>query len=157
MLTPAVVAAYDVDKVSDKTVNACAVKSYPKGLTLTAGVFTLANGLPETHAVAGALTVAGGMKIVIDLSKQGCDGLSASSVALADASEEKPVVIAARALSASFSRNRIYRVIAGASLTDEDLSKFRLEGTEDVVLKVVDGDLCLVHRLGPVGFTLQVR
>lgn len=157
MLTSDDVASYDVEKVSAKTVNAGAVQSYPSDLTLTEGVFSLVDGNPETHVVAGELSLAGGVKLVIDLMKRGSDGISADSVVFTGASEENPIVVSPVLRTGSMSRSRIYRIISGAELGEDDLGKFRLEGVEHAVFKIFDGDLCLVHEQWPAGCAILIR
>lgn len=151
------VASYDVEKVSAKTVNASAVQSYPGALTLTEGVFSLVDGNPETQVVAGELSLAGGVKLVIDLMKRGSDGISADSVVFTGASEENPIVVSPVLRTGSMSRSRIYRIISGAELGEDDLGKFRLEGVEHAVFKIFDGDLCLVHEQWPNGCAILIR
>lgn len=159
VMTPSDVEGYEsIVKTQKGVVVAGSVTSYPGALTIEEGCLNLADGVTRSHAVSGSLTLNGGACVRIDVNRRSCDSLAVGDLDLSNASASNPIVLSVKlAEESQLSKGRVYKVIEGAAFSEEDAEKFRLEGLDNAVVKVVDGDLCIVDKLWPSGFMFIIR
>ncbi len=144
------------EKAGAGVLNASAVTSWPGNLTLSTGAFSAQNAIAQTFTVAGALTLKGGAKLVVDLTTTGSDSFAAQSVAFEDADAAHPVEIVVKPMGVTeLGESDACTVIAGVA--EGDLARFKLVTGLPVQLAVRNGNLVLVARAQertlPAGYT----
>ena len=129
-----------VEKLTDGTLNAGAVTAYATPLTLSAGVFSLADGAAKTVTVNGTLTLRGGATLRIDATAEGCDTIAATAVDLSGATAENPLAIEIEGSGLVWS---VPRTVLATGVTGEGVVDcVRVTGGgQPLVAKAVDGKL----------------
>ena len=122
-------------------------------LTLPADIWSCKDDTLTDYAVNGAVTVAGGTRVELEIGGDSCDSITAKSFVLT-ASSENPVILAVDQVKDGFiSTGRLRRLLVSGQFTDADLAKFRLETPLPLTLAVENGDIVLkVNDVLPVGF-----
>lgn len=132
-----------VEKTGIFALAASAKMTYPD-LTLSQGPFSLRDGVRKEYAVTGTLTLKGGAVLEIDLTREGCDTLSATAVDTAAASVSNPVVLSFAA-QPDANLDAPYPILCCEGLVTEDAAKFSLVGVTDAALRVEDGVLYVYY------------
>ena len=132
-----------VEKKGARTLAAAARTGYP-ALKLSEGIFSLRDGVAGEYTVDGALTLTGGAVIELDLTRDGCDSLTASSVDVEGASAANPVVLHLVSVDSAGLDSR-YPIFRGTGLVPSDSGKFAVVGVADAALMVEDGVLYVLY------------
>ncbi|MCQ2395508.1 MAG: hypothetical protein MJ249_14600, partial [Kiritimatiellae bacterium] len=131
-----------VEKTGYHALAAGACLSYP-ALTLTSGLFDLADGATRTYAVAGTLAFRSGAKLALDLTAEGCDAFAPGTVDLSQASAANPVKVHIQVgEGVDFSRNQ---VVIPAGCVEGDAEKF-VTDVPTLAFFVEDGALMLGYN-----------
>ncbi len=139
-LTAYVADCAQLEKAGLRRLDAAAVTAYP-ALSVAEGTLALQDGVARTCSVAGALKLAGGTRLVLDVTADGCDRFQAGTVDLSAASAEHPVTLEfAPGADAVFGADGKMVVIAGG-LSAGDEAKFRAEGGLSIAFAVENGAL----------------
>ena len=122
-------------------------------LTLPSDVWSCKDDTLAGYVIDGAVTVAGGTRLELEIGGVSCDSITAKAFVL-NASSENPVVLTVDQVKDGFiSTGRSRRLLVSGLFTDADLAKFRLETSLPLTLAVENGDIVLkVNGVLPVGF-----
>ena len=123
-------ACTDVKKVGWYTLDACKMMSYPGALAIQKGTFSVVDAVATNYTVAGALTLAGGAKLALDVTAQGCDTFTAASVALDETvTTANPVSVVLNAVGLTeFPAEAKMQLFPGQTFAAGDELKFRVTG-----------------------------
>ncbi len=131
-----------VEKTGYHALAAGACLAYP-ALTLTSGLFDLADGAARTYTVAGLLAFRSGAKLALDLTAEGCDAFAPGTVDLSQASAANPVKVHIQVgEGVDFSRNQ---VVIPAGCVEGDAEKF-VTDVPTLAFFVEDGALMLGYN-----------
>lgn len=115
--------------------------------TVSEGTVSFVDGFSRTATVSGPLTLKGGTRLVFDVLPTDNDSLTASSVTLAQADANAPIVIEVCNYGCTISSVRT--LVAGGALTAVDLEKFVLKSVSPAHLDVQEGNLVFVPDAAP--------
>lgn len=131
-------------KVTDGEVEAGVVRAVD-ALTVSSGAFSLQDAEAATCAVNGPVTLAGGTTLKFDVTANGVDAISVTSLVLDGVTAEKPVTIVVRGLAVT-SVSEETPILTGGNLTMADLALFKLEAGLPCDLTVANGNLVLAPK-----------
>lgn len=144
MLTSADLTGFTaIEKSTPAPLEAGAVTNLPP-LALGEGVLVLADGERRVHDVAGALTLRGGARLKVDLTRTGCDVLVAQTLNLDGASSENPFIIDLASIVGA-GLDGVYPIIRAAGLSADMAEKMRVVGVADAGVKVENGEVVVFY------------
>ncbi|MBQ9430549.1 MAG: hypothetical protein IJU44_03255 [Kiritimatiellae bacterium] len=115
-------------------------------LTISEGMFSVQDGAANQYTVNGALTLASGARLAIDLTASTNDIINATSIDLSGVAADNPVLLSVSGTGVAMLEEGESRVIiTGSGLTDADADKFTVVGLP-VQVQVQDGNLTLVPK-----------
>lgn len=137
----------DVEKVDWYALDAAKVTNYPGALSILKGSFSVANGVAANYTVTGALTLAGGTRLSVDVTATESDTFTAASLVLADSvTEANPIVVTIQATGLSeLAADRKVQFFPGKTFAAGDERKFRATGLSASFM-VENGALVLVAK-----------
>ncbi len=135
-----------VSKVGRYMADFSGVASYP-ALNIAEGTFSLQNGATGDYAVRGALTVAGGTHIKVDISDTACDRITAGSVALT-ASATNPVFIDLAPIHTNHQYAAAYTLMSLPAGADASTADCFVANCDEVpfAFRVENGNLVMAPR-----------
>ncbi|MCQ2394067.1 MAG: hypothetical protein MJ249_07235 [Kiritimatiellae bacterium] len=133
-------AVANVRKEGSGTIQMGLVTSFTT-LDVAEGCFSLRDGVARTTSVSGTLTLAGGTRLAFDVTPGGYDRVSATTINLAEASVENPVIVDLTPSGwGTFSESGKLALLSANNLTAADAEKFTVYGLE-ATLSVENGTL----------------
>ncbi len=133
-----------VRKVSNGTLNAGDQTAFP-ALSIESGRFSFQNAKADALTVSGTLALRGGTSVVLDMTVDGNDCLTATALDLAGVTPENPVVLVVNPIGVTALAADETRTIVTQGLTADDAVKFKVQGFPASV-EVREGALVLVKR-----------
>ncbi len=133
-------AVANVRKEGPGTIQMGLVTSYTM-LDVAEGCFSLHDGVSRTTSVSGTLSLTGGARLAFDVAPGGYDRVSATTINLAEASAENPVIVDLTPSGwGTFSESGRLELLSANNLMAADAEKFVVYGLE-VTLGVENGTL----------------
>lgn len=135
-----------VEKVTTGLARFDAVKTFP-ALSVQAGEVSFQNGLAEAYEVTGALTLAGGTTLDVDVAADRCDAFAPGSLDLSGASAANPVRFNFRLIGGTEAAQGLVLISNGLVAGDEE--KFAAASGVDATFSVRNGALVVDLVLAP--------
>ena len=110
-----------IAKASPYEANISAVTSYP-ALELRKGTLSVQDDAATDYAIAGTMKVAGGTRLVIDLTADGCDCFTAQTLDFSALSEDSPLFVVVRKPDDLTALAAEYVIAKGAGVADGELA-----------------------------------
>lgn len=142
-ITAADIAGYaHITKAGPLALKASDVAAFP-ALNVQQGVVSFWDGLAKNYTVQGALALAGGTRLQLDVMADGADMITAGSIDLSTASAANPITLAFHDIgTVAFDGTRT--ILAGGVTTD-DLAKFKVVSAVPFTLGVENGALTIAY------------